>query len=303
MHLSLRDQRARTAGQGLIDYLVLTCAVAAIMFPVLQSAVFGPLEEAIFSQREGLVNFIGQSRKQPVPNEWFGAKEAKQAANTKFQDQQLDPAQNIDNPQQISDPQALQAGNLNAPQNLKNPSKLDTGKIGRPDSIAPAGELSAGRISEPGQLNAGAGGGGGSGFGSGNSSLGNDFFAGDAGKGGGKGGDVISESSRSESKSSRRSGGSFDIEEATGEVSGGDTAVAKQKKEKGDSAKSDQTVAGGIEKKKRGMAAEDSAREDVDRRSSKVDWSKVIRIIIILLILFLVMLIILSNAKRVGGGR
>jgi hypothetical protein len=51
------------------------------------------------------------------------------------------------------------------------------------------------------------------------------------------------------------------------------------------------------------MAAESDAKADIDRRSSKIDWSKVIRILIILLILFLVMLILLSNAKRVGGGR
>jgi hypothetical protein len=294
-----RELRHRQAGSGLVDYLVLTAAVAAILFPVLQRAVFGPLEEAIFSQREGLVNFIGQSRKQPVPNEWFGAKEAKQVQGTRFQDQTLEPGQDIDAPGAIDDPKALAAQNIDNPKAIQNPSKIDTSAIGRPDSIAPPGELSAGRL-DSGQLGASGGGGGGGGAGAG---AGGDFFAGNAGKGGGaKVGEAVADVSRNESKGSRRGGGGFDIEEVTS--GGGETAVAKQSKaDKSDGNKSQQAVAGGVEARKRAMAAESEARADIDRRSSKIDWSKVIRTLILLLILFLVMLILLSNAKRVGGGR
>jgi hypothetical protein len=291
-----RELRHRQAGSGLVDYLVLTAAVAAILFPVLQRAVFSPLEEAIFSQREGLVNFIGQSRKQPVPNEWFGAKEAKQVKGTRFQYETLEPPQDIDAPGAIGDPKALAAQNIDNPKAIQNPSKIDTAAIGRPDSIAPPAELSAGRL-DAGQLGASGGGGGGAG-----GSFSGDFFAGNGGNGGAKIGEAVADVSRNESKGSRRGGGGFDITEVTG--GDGETTVAKSSEaDKSDGNKTQQEVAGGVEARKRAMAAESEARADIDRRSSKIDWSKVIRILILLLILFLVMLILLSNAKRVGGGR
>src|SRR4051812_25523998 len=58
-------------GATFVDYLMITAVVAGVALPIAMKYLLEPINTSLLSQRQNLVSFLAQDRKQNVPNAWF----------------------------------------------------------------------------------------------------------------------------------------------------------------------------------------------------------------------------------------
>lgn len=270
-------RRLNQRGSSVVDYLMLTALVAGVVVPIIFTKFGAPLMKSMESEREKLVNFIGQTprgRKPPVPSAWFSQKPPASAQSRQLgQPQELPPGAELSAPADLGQPGDLQAGNLGEVQSIKDPGTVQAGQV--------EGGGSGGAIGNRGAGDAGMSGGG------------DDFFA-DAPKvpGGGIRGEKGDEETAGSSRS--RSGGGG---ESSGRMAGEDNLQGGQAPKGSDAKKGSENQAEGSKKR---SLVEAEAELDERIQKKKFDWWLLIKVLIIIFIMALVFLIVMGNTRRNG---
>jgi hypothetical protein len=272
--------RQNQKGATMVDYMMLTAAVAGIGVPVMMRFFAGPINNSLLSKRQNLVSFLAQDRKEKIPNEWFGRegqpdlKEPSKLANVKnFEDPSVGEPGKLEEPGKLSNP------------NVRNPSRLAEVRMRDP-----------GKLADPGQVSVGGGGGGGGGGGAGGGGGGNsnDFFAGGGennkagGNKNGPEGVTGATYGQASGKAGRGAGGGGD----EGDAGEGAKGAGKDHQD------SQKDSSGPGEAKKKQLEDLHKAEEELEARHNRFDWWMLIKILIAVLIAFLILLIVLGNMRR-----
>lgn len=260
-----------------MDYLMLTALVAGVVVPILFTKFGAPLMKSMESEREKLVNFIGQTprgRKPPVPSAWFSQQTPASPQSRQLgQPQELPPGAELSAPGDLGQPGNLQAGNLGEVKSLNEPGNIQAGPVN--------GGGAGGGIANRGGGDPGMGGGG------------DDFFS-DAPKvpGGGIRGEKGDEETAGRSRT--QGGGSG---ESSGRMAGEDNLQAGQGPKGADAKKGSESQAEGT-KKRSLVEAEAELDQRVQRK--KFDWWLLVKVLIVIFIMALIFLIAMGNARRNG---
>jgi hypothetical protein len=258
---------------------MLTALVAGIIVPIIFTKFGGPLIKSMESEREKLVNFIGQTprgRKPPVPSAWFS---------------QQSPAKPESS--QLGEPGALSSGSdLSSPPGLGEPGSLQAGNLGEGKSLNEPGSLQAGAVDGGG----GAGGGlnGGARPGSGTDGAGGDDFFSNSPEVPGAG---IRGEKGDEEIAGRTRGGGGGGRDSQGQPGGGESGELGKASKPQDAKKgSDSQTDGG---NKRGLVEAEAELDDRIQKK-KFDWWVLIKVLIVIFILALIFLIVMGNTRKNG---
>lgn len=270
--------RLNSRGSSIVDYLMITAVVSAVVVPIILNKFGAPLIKTMTTERQKLVNFVGQTprgRKPPVPSSWFSQeKVAKSGGQELGTPGQLPPGAELNGTGSVGGAGTVGGSDLAQVKDLKDPQQLQTGNLGNTGNV---------------------GGGGALGSGQGGPAGGDDFFSkpatppgatlgGQDEKSGIAAGSGGGGNSGSEGRSSSR-------EQPGSESLMGETKKTDAQKEQ---------ASGGIDQKKRSFLAENAEKEERSR-SEKFDWWTLIKILIVIFILALLFLIALGNTRRGGG--
>jgi len=263
----------------MVDYLMITAVIAGVALPIAMKFILGPVSDNLIGQRQSLVSFLAQDRKQNVPNAWFSQENQGETGGKG----QLPPVKDLADP------------------NVADPSDIKpVGNIGQPTPKAPPNLKAVGRVNGPGQITVGGGNGPGNasnfggGGGPGDGSLNDSFFDGSGQKGGtgnggtntnGQGNDTYGQGG------GRFSSTSAGDEEYSAGEGGAKKGADKAKDSTDKSSTGDSAHRATLEGVKR-------VEEEQSRKAKAFDWWLLIKILIIALILFLIVLIALGNTRR-----
>lgn len=276
-----------TRGNSTVDYLMLTAAVAGIGVPIMMRYFGGPIIDTLTGQREQLVSFLAQDRKQSVPNEWFSYETPAEPDGGP----DLKEGKDLSEPD-LASPSDLKDGRDLRSRDLKNPRELKVGRLNDPR------QLSTSPVSGPnggggaGGAGAGAAGAGGASAGAGQNA---DFFSKD-GKGGSGGQNQEEGGPASGGGAYGRGGGRLGTGEAGSGDNGGE-AGEKRSKDKGREEPPSKTSKEG-ETRRQTIDSLKRAESEYEGKKTKFDWWLIIKILIVLAILFLLLLIALGNMRR-----
>lgn len=277
------------AGSVVVDYLLTTAMVAGVLVPIILKFGGESFKASLFGQRQKMVSFLAQDRKQNVPSSWFS--------------QENPPEVRGDNPnitvtQDISEGDPREPGEISTggDPRVANLSDPNRDKINSPENISvgnPGGNGSGAGIGT-GNTNGtgGSAGGGGSGSGAGNSATSSDFFSGR------NGAETTEGATRKTGEASGAYAGSKNGVGESGDEGDDFSEEGGQKgKEKKDGQSQDKSenVADSRRKTQENLRLTEQA---VEKRSGQFDWWLLLKILIVALIIFLIALIALSNLKR-----
>ncbi|MBI4405632.1 MAG: hypothetical protein HY537_15835 [Deltaproteobacteria bacterium] len=278
--------RTHPRGAAVSDYLLIMTAIVGVAVPLVFKYLGEPLQRSFVQNRQNLVDFVAQNRKQTVPNVWFSkAEKMGELADSK----------------ELQAGEELTSGDLEGPAALKEGKELRTGELPEPKALT-VGELGGGGVGGAGAGQSGAGSKGGSGSptkvavggGSperGESSLSQGFFGSDKQSGAEHGAD--------ETASGRVYAQSRSGEEGAGGDRG--TGIGGQTEKKSEAKKDGQDSKGGAADSRRKSGADALLlAEEKARGSGEFDWGFLIRLLVILLILFIVILVLVANFRRKG---
>jgi hypothetical protein len=273
-------------GQGTVDYLMLTALIAGVLVPIILKNFGEPMLRTMTNEKDRLVGFVAQNKKQKVPNAWFSRSDPAKV-----------PEPSVAAPKDIPPPDPLAPpGEVPPPQGPKEPKNIPPPRPGNPPRVNAPGQAPPPSVPPPGE----GGGGGGSGASGGGSSFGggpsdgSDFFGGGGGSktGGSEGGGKDGGSKGTFSNKGGAEGGEGS--------SGGGQGGGGGKRGGGTSGggESEGKKEGGVQGSKSKM---DQLAEAEDRERAKkgqFDWWLFFKILIALAIAALLVLIALGNMRR-----
>lgn len=265
-------ERLMQQGATVIEYLMLTAVVAGVVVPIVLNVFGGPLQQVFKKNRQTLVQFIAQDRKQSVPYPWFS---------------QERPADiNVSESKEIGKSEVGESPNIaESPEirvNELGSSKVGSAGVGqggaRGTGPADGGLLDSNRVAKKTT--------GASSSATDDSSLSDSFFKGERTETGsrdekaeetgtlyGRAGEVAPETKAAEEEG----------------VAGKEWGSEKDREEKGR----------GLSETKRKQGALMAEIEERERlKKSTFSWWFLLKILILLLIIFLILLILLSNMRR-----
>lgn len=258
-------------GSALMEYLLLTVLISAIVVPIIISKFGVPFSQTMENERAKMVNFFAQTpksrQKPPVPASWFS-----QELPAKVESGQLNEAGSL------GEPPPLETGEINGGQNIQS------GELQANDQA-----LSSGSGMRTGQIR---GGGVQAGGGSSSQSGGSEFFSAPTTPGLRSDNQKTSETVSVGAKAPRTGGGWVAEEDGSGQGPISRAQNNTDKKQKAGQEESELLTG------KKGNLS-DTEREIKQReRSKKFDWWLLIKILIIFGILVLLVVIILGSAKK-----
>jgi len=270
-------QKMNQRGSVVVDYLLITAVVAAVGVPLIMKFFGEPIRRTLLGNRQELVSYLAQDRKETVPGVWF-SKVDQADIEEREEISTTDPIEVtvIDGREQI------EPGEIEDPVKIKNRKKIKVAKIKDPAKIKVPGRFGSGGGGSGGARGrsgggfAGSSGGGSESFFAAKSNSSKSGQAGAAERGGGGYGTALKGESESQGGSGRGSGSS------------------RKGNEKNDEEK--ETVSSDSTKKWNDGEFED----DGSGLSKPFDWWVLLKILIVLLIFFILGLIILGSAKRRG---
>jgi len=273
-------------GSTVVDYLMLTAAVAGIAVPIVMKFFGEPIMATFQSQRQTLVSFIAQDRKQPVPNIWFSRERLGITGGENELNEVGELAAN----------EPAQPGDLKEPGNLRNvrrgraPGRLNVGQIKEPGRLEVGQVSGGGRGGAEGSSFGGAGGGA---DGGGGSALSGSFF--DPKGPGGQGGAGEAGGSTGSRRGYRSGGRGEESDDYSAETSTSSGEKVKKQQEKDDKQSADKGITDSKRQTEEMIA---KYEEDRQRRAGAFDWWLILKILIFILIIFLIILIALGNMRK-----
>jgi hypothetical protein len=264
-------------GSSVVDYLMITAVVSAVVVPIILNKFGEPLMKTMTSERQKLVNFVGQTprgRKPPVPSTWFSQeKVAKPQGQDLGTPGQLPPGAELNGVGAVGGGGSVGSSDLAQVKDLKDPQQLQTGNLGNTGNVGGSGALGSGQSGPAG---------------------GDDFFSKPATP---PGATLGGQEEKSATAAGSGSGGSgSEGRTSSREQPGSESLMGESKKTDAQKEQAD----GGIDQKKRSFLAENAEKEERSR-SGSFDWWTLLKILIVIFILALLFLIALGNTRRGGG--